>query len=69
MQDDFIESFDGRLRDELLNGTLFSILPRARAGLSPRQLDCSTTGPHSKTGWQTPTASTSHRRGIRRYVP
>jgi putative transposase len=29
----FIESFNGRLRDELLNETLFKSLPHARAAL------------------------------------
>lgn len=29
IQDAFIESFNGRLRDELLNETLFSSLPHA----------------------------------------
>ena len=32
-QNGFIESFNGRLRDELLNETLFQSLPRARAVL------------------------------------
>ena len=30
-QNGFVESFDGRLRDELLNETLFHSLPYARA--------------------------------------
>lgn len=34
MQNAFIESFNGRLRDELLNETLFSTLSQARAALS-----------------------------------
>jgi hypothetical protein len=32
----FIESFNGRLRDELLNGELFMGLLDARAGMRPR---------------------------------
>ena len=35
MQNAFIESFNGRLRDELLNETLFRSLPHARAGSKP----------------------------------
>jgi len=31
-QNTFVESFNGRLRDELLNETLFSELDEARAG-------------------------------------
>lgn len=34
MQNGFIESFNGRLRDELLNETLFSSLPQARNALA-----------------------------------
>lgn len=34
MQNGFIESFNGRLRDELLNETLFSSLPQARTALA-----------------------------------
>ena len=39
MQNGFIESFDGRLRDELLIETLFSNLAQARASLLRSQLD------------------------------
>jgi len=56
MQNAFIESFNGRLRDELLNEALFSSLAQARASLSRWQLDYNTTRPHSKLGWQTPLA-------------
>ena len=34
IQNAFIESFNGRLRDEFLNETLFSSLTHARSGLS-----------------------------------
>jgi len=54
MQNGFMESFNGRLRDELLNETLFSSLAQTRAVLSAWQLDDNTTRPHSKLGWQTP---------------
>jgi putative transposase len=56
IQNAFIESFIGRLRDELLNETLISSLAQAGAALSRRQLDCNTMRPHSRLGWQTPTA-------------
>ncbi|WP_209490471.1 IS3 family transposase [Xanthobacter flavus] len=64
MQNGFIESFNGRLRDELLNETLFSSLSQARAALGRWQLDYNTARPHSKLGWQTPSAfaSTFHPR-------
>ncbi len=35
MQNGFVESFNGRFRDERLNETLFSSLGQARAGLLP----------------------------------
>jgi putative transposase len=59
MQNGFIESFNGRLRDELLNETLFSSLGQAKAALARWQLDYNTARPHSKLGWQTPTAFAS----------
>lgn len=54
MQNPFIESFNGRLRDELLNETLFSSLPHARAMLTLWRTDYNTSRPHSQLGWQTP---------------
>ena len=53
-----------RLRDELLNETLFSSLAQARAALTRWQVDYNTDRPHSKLGWQTPSAfaSTFHPR-------
>lgn len=64
MQNGFIESFNGRLRDELLNERLFSSLSQARAALARWQLDYNTDRPHSKLRWQTPSAfaSTLHPR-------
>ena len=55
-QNAFIESFNGRLRDELLNETLFSSLHHARAMLGRWQADYNTTRPHSALGWSTPSA-------------
>jgi len=54
MQNGFIESFNGRLRDELLNETLFSSLSQARAVLTIWQADYNGSRPHSQIGWQTP---------------
>ncbi|KPL55708.1 integrase [Prosthecomicrobium hirschii] len=64
MQNGFIENFNGRLRDELLNETLFSSLTQARASLLRWQIDYNTTRPHSKLGWQMPMdfAATFHSR-------
>ncbi|MGR7994748.1 IS3 family transposase [Xanthobacter sp. ZOL 2024] len=56
MQNAFIESFNGRLRDELLNETLFSALSQARATLGRWRSDYNGSRPHSALGWQTPSA-------------
>lgn len=53
-QNTFIESFNGRLRDELLNETLFPSLSQARATLAAWRIDYNTERPHSRFGWQTP---------------
>jgi putative transposase len=55
-QNGFNESFNGRLRDELLNETLFRPLPHARAVLETWRCDYNETRPHSKLGWLTPKA-------------
>lgn len=54
MQNGFIESFNGRLRDELLNETLFSSLAQAKAALANWRTDYNTSRPHSQIGWRTP---------------
>jgi putative transposase len=54
MQNAFIESFNGRLRDEFLNETLFASLTQARAMLRRWQADYNDCRPHSAIGWQTP---------------
>ena len=50
MQNAFVESFNGRLRDELLNETLFSSLQHARELLAEWQDDYNTVRPHSGIG-------------------
>jgi putative transposase len=55
-QNAFIESFNGRLRDELLNETLFTSLAHARQMLAVFQGDYNTVRPHSGLGNLTPTA-------------
>ncbi|WP_442238010.1 IS3 family transposase [Rhodopseudomonas pseudopalustris] len=54
MQNAFIESFNGRLRDELLNETLFASLAQARVALRCWRADYNDARPHSQLGWQTP---------------
>ena len=53
-QNAFIESFNGRLRDEFLNETLFTSLAHARAALEDWRRDYNTVRPHSRIGWLTP---------------
>ncbi|UPJ79280.1 IS3 family transposase [Bradyrhizobium sp. 183] len=64
MQNAFIESFNGRLRDELLNETLFTSLAQARVTLGCWRADYNGTRPHSQLGWRTPSefAMTCHPR-------
>jgi putative transposase len=54
MQNAFIESFNGRLRDELLNETLFTSLAQARVALGCWRADYNGSRPHSQLGWRTP---------------
>jgi putative transposase len=49
-QNAFIESFNGRLRDELLNETLFGSLTHARQALTEWVIDYNTLRPHSRLG-------------------
>jgi putative transposase len=58
-QNGFIESFNGRLRDELLNETLFHSLAHARAMLQAWRCDYNEQRPHSKLDWLTPSAFAS----------
>jgi len=54
MQNAFIESFNGRLRDELLNETLFTSLMQARLALEDWRHDYNHVWPHSRIGWLAP---------------
>jgi len=56
MQNGLCESFNGRLRDELLNETLFQSLPHARDALEIWRRDYNIDRPHSRLGWLTPAA-------------
>jgi putative transposase len=53
-QNAFIESFNGRLRDEFLNETLFTSLRQARVEFARWQRDYNTERPHSALGDLTP---------------
>jgi len=53
-QNAFVESFNGRLRDECLNETVFTSLRQARAVLAAWQKDYNEVRPHSALGGRTP---------------
>jgi len=53
-QNAFVESFNGRLRDECLNETLFTSLAHARAKLLAWQRDYNEVRPHSSLGGRAP---------------
>ena len=56
MQNGYIESFNGRMRDELLNETLFFDLAHARQAVEAWVADYNTARPHSALDYQTPRA-------------
>jgi putative transposase len=56
MQNGYIESFNGRMRDELLNESLFIDLGQARKLISAWIADYNTARPHSSLGYKTPAA-------------
>ena len=56
MQNGYIESFNGRMRDELLNETLFIDLDQARQLIDAWATDYNTARPHSSLGYKTPAA-------------
>jgi putative transposase len=55
MQNGFVESFNGRLRDECLNEHLFTNLPEARRLIEEWRTDYNTNRPHTSLGGLTPT--------------
>src|SRR5487761_2733476 len=55
-QNGYIESFNGRMRDELLNESLFIDLDQARQLIGAWATDYNTARPHSSLGYKTPAA-------------
>lgn len=53
MQNGFVESFKGRMRDELLNETMFRNLGNTRVAISVWATDYNTERPHSVLGCET----------------
>jgi transposase InsO family protein len=60
MQNGYIESFNGRMRDELLNESLFLDLDQARQIVTAWVADYNTRRPHSSLGYSTPAAYADH---------
>ena len=56
MQNGFCESFNGRMRDELLNETLFLSLAHARVEIAAWVDDYNRERPHSALGYRAPSA-------------
>ena len=56
MQNGYVESFNGKMRDELLNETLFFSLDHARQAIAEWVEDYNTSRPHSALAYQTPAA-------------
>lgn len=54
MQNGFVESFNGRMRDELLNETMFRDMAHARSTIRAWTADYNEERPHSSLGYQTP---------------
>ena len=59
-QNAFAESFNGRMRDELLNETLFMSMGHAREKITAWADDYNTGRPHSSLGYATPAAFAAH---------
>lgn len=53
MQNGHVESFNGRMRDELLNESLFLGPDHARSAITERRQDFNNLGPHYSLGYQT----------------
>ena len=60
MQNGFVESFNGRMRDEFLNETMFRNLAHARDLIAAWVTDYNTERPHSALGYQTPAGFALH---------
>ena len=56
MQNGFVESFNGHMREELRNETMLRNMPHARAVIRAWAADCNEERPHTALGYQTPKA-------------
>ena len=60
MQNGFVESFNGRLRDECLNEHLFTNIKEAREIIEEWRIDYNTNRPHTSLNGLTPTECAIH---------
>ena len=65
----FIESFNGRLRDECLNVHQFASLAEAQAIIEAWRMDYNHHRPHSSLGHLTPTEFLEQRQGQQKVLP
>jgi putative transposase len=56
MQNGYVESFNGRMREELLNESLFFGIDHARSAIAEWREEFNTSRSHSSLGYQTPAA-------------
>ena len=64
----YIESFNGKLRDELLNGEIFYTLREAKVMIERWRIDYNTIRPHSSLGYRPP-APAAHSSWLSAYAP
>ena len=50
----YIESFNGKMRDEFLNGEMFDAMFEANILIEQRRYECNTVRPHSSQGYRPP---------------
>jgi putative transposase len=60
MQNGYVESFNGRMRDELLNESLFLGLADVRSAIAAWVADYNNARPHSSLAYLTPAAFAAH---------
>ena len=66
MQNGYVESFNGRMRDELLNGEIFYSLAEARVLIEAWRRHYNTVRPHSSLGYRPPAPETASPRYLNR---
>jgi len=57
-ENDFNKSFNGKLRDELLNGEIFYSLKKSQVLIERWRQEYNTIRPHSARGYRSPTPAT-----------